>query len=109
MFTEENYAMPLQIMHMNKVTYDSLTDEQKEAVQKAAKAAETYGWDLLAERVKTNYETMRENGMTVVEDVSAEYIEALTKAGQQAMEDWKAKFPQADELLASYEKARGQQ
>ncbi|MGX1306017.1 TRAP-type C4-dicarboxylate transport system substrate-binding protein [Amorphus suaedae] len=108
-FTEVNYAMPLQIMHMNKDTYDSLTDAQKEAVLKAAKAAETYGWDLLAERVKNNYKTMRDNGMTVVEDVSPEYIAALTKAGEESMKDWKAKFPQADELLASYETARPKQ
>jgi TRAP-type C4-dicarboxylate transport system substrate-binding protein len=108
-FTEVNYAMPLQIMHMNKDTYDSLSDAQKEAVLKAAEAAEAYGWDLLAERVKNNYKTMRDNGMTVVEDASPEYIAALTKAGEESMKDWKAKFPQADELLASYEKARPQQ
>ncbi len=105
-FTEVNYAMPLQIMHMNKDTYDSLTDEQKKAVDEASKAAEKFGWDLLAERVKQNYKTMREHDMTVVEDVPDEFIQKLSDAGQEAINDWKSKFDKSDELLADYEQRR---
>ncbi|WAP69147.1 TRAP transporter substrate-binding protein [Jiella pelagia] len=107
-FTEVNYASPLQIVHMNKDVYDGLSDEQKEAVTKAAKEAEDFGWGLLENRVKENYAQMKENGMTIVTDVSPDYLAALGKAAEESISDWKAKFPDADKLLADYESQRKQ-
>ena len=107
-FTEVNYASPLQIVHMNKDVYDGLTDAQKEAVAKAAKEAEDFGWGLLENRVKENYAQMKENGMTIVTDVSPDYLAALGKAAEESISDWKAKFPDADKLLADYESQRKQ-
>lgn len=107
-FTEVNYAMPLQIVHMNRDAYESLTDEQKQAVTEAAKAAEEFGWNLLTNRVQENYEQMRSHGMTVVTDVPADYLQALGEAATPAIDDWKAKFgaEQADTLLGKYEELR---
>lgn len=108
-FTEVNYAMPLQIVHMNRDVYNELTDEQRAAVEAAARTAEEFGWGLLANRVQENYAQMKENGMTIVDEVSPEYIEALMAAAQPALEDWKSKFgAEAEELLKAYEAARGQ-
>jgi TRAP-type C4-dicarboxylate transport system substrate-binding protein len=106
-FSEVNYAMPLQIMHMNKDVYEKLSAAEKEAVKKAAKAAEVFGWGLLEARVKENYDQMRKAGMTVVTDVPAEFIQHLTKSGAKAMDDWKSKFgSRADALLADYQARR---
>ncbi|NDW05996.1 TRAP transporter substrate-binding protein [Jiella pacifica] len=107
-FTEVNYASPLQIVHMNKDVYDGLTDAQKEAVAKAAKEAEDFGWGLLENRVKENYAQMKENGMTIVTDVSPDYLAALGKAAEESISDWKAKFPESDALLADYDSRRKQ-
>lgn len=106
-FNEVNYAMPLQIMHMNKSVYDKLSEAEKTAVKNAAKAAESFGWGLLEARVKENYDQMRKAGMTVVTDVPAEFIQHLTKSGAKAMDDWKSKFgSRADALLSDYQARR---
>ena len=106
-FTEVNYAMPLQIMHVNRDVYEELSDAQREALDTAAAEAETFGWDLLRERVDENYAEMRENEMTITEEVDPAFIEALAEAGQTAIEDWKGKVGEpAETILADYESRR---
>jgi TRAP-type C4-dicarboxylate transport system substrate-binding protein len=105
-FTEVNYAMPLQFMHMNRDAYDALTDAQREAVHAAAAAAEKQGWDLLAARVAQNYETMTSNGMTVVTDVSDEFLAGLAAAAEESHAEWRGRFGPAEELLQAYQAAR---
>lgn len=107
-FTEVNYASPLQIVHINRDVYDALSDEQKAAVATAAKTAEDFGWNLLADRVQQNYAQMTENGMTIVTGVSPDYIAALGEAAKPSIADWRSKFgeEEADKLLAAYEAAR---
>jgi TRAP-type C4-dicarboxylate transport system substrate-binding protein len=106
-FTEVNYALPLQIVHVNKDAFDSLSEDEQKAVMEAAKEAEAYGWELVVNRVQENYEQMRSHGMTIVETVPAEFIAELTKAGQVAVEDWKSKMgAAADEILKAYDEAR---
>jgi TRAP-type transport system periplasmic protein len=105
-FTEVNYAMPLQFMHMNRDAFDALTDAQREAVLSAAAVAEKQGWDMLAARVVQNYEAMTANGMTVVTDVTPEFLAALSAAAEESHAEWRAKFAAAEELLAAYEAAR---
>ncbi|ESR25916.1 TRAP transporter substrate-binding protein DctP [Lutibaculum baratangense] len=108
-FTEVNYAMPLQIVHINRDVYEGLTDEQKEAVEAAADAAEEFGWGLLAERVQENYAEMEGHGMTVVTDVSSDFIDFLSQSGTKAIDDWKSKFgDEAETLLSDYESRRNQ-
>lgn len=107
-FTEVNYAMPLQIMHMNLDAYEALSEDQQDAIRAAAAEAETFGWDLLANRVEQNYATMSAAGMTIVTDVSPEYLAELGAAAETTVAEWKARFPNADDLLAAYEAARGQ-
>lgn len=107
-FTEVNYAMPLQIVHMNRDAFEGLTDEQKKAVTEAAKGAEEFGWNLLGNRVQENYAQMRSHGMTVIEDVPAEYLEALGAAATPAVDDWKTKFgaEKSAALLGKFEELR---
>lgn len=107
-FTEVNYAMPLQIVHMNKDVYEGLSDELKQAVDEAAAEAEAYGWELAEKRVQENYEEMKSHGMTIVTDVPQEFIDKLTEAGQVALEDWKSKMgaEAAEKLLQEYDSLR---
>jgi len=107
-FTEVNYAMPLQILHMNKDTFDAMTAEQQEIIRAAAAEAETFGWDLLENRVSENYATMTNAGMTIVTGVSADYLAALGAAAETTVAEWKARFAAADELMATFEAARAQ-
>lgn len=105
-FTEVNYAMPLQILHMNKDAFEALSAEQQAAVRAAAAEAEAFGWDLLANRVSENYATMQANGMTIVTDVSPDYLAALGAAAETTVNEWKARFPHAEALLEAFNATR---
>lgn len=108
-FTEVNYAMPLQFVHINRDAYEALTDEQKAWVAEAAGRAEDFGWGLLDDRVAKNYTDMTGHGTTIVKDVSADYIAGLVKAAQPAVEEWKKKMgPDADEILNAFAAKRTQ-
>ncbi|MAO93094.1 MAG: C4-dicarboxylate ABC transporter substrate-binding protein [Rhodospirillaceae bacterium] len=87
-FTEVNYAMPLNMIHINLDVWNDLSDANKEAVLTAAKAAEDHVWAALEKRVEQNYAEMKANGLTVVTGVDAGYLEALNKAGEKARSEW---------------------
>lgn len=106
-FTEINYAMPLQFVHMNKDVYDDLSDQQKAWVAEAAKAAEDFGWAQLAGNVADNYALMKSHGMTIVTDLEPGYLDALAKAAAPTVEDWKKKVgPDAEKILSAYAAAK---
>lgn len=87
-FTEVNYAMPLNMIHINLDVWNDLSDEHKEAVLTAAKAAEDHVWAAVEKRVEENYAEMKANGLTVVNGVDTGYLDALNKAGQKAQAEW---------------------
>lgn len=87
-FTEVNYAMPLNMVHINLDTWNGLTADQQAAVLEAAKAAEDYVWAAVEKRVAGNYAEMKANGLTVVTGVDSGYLDALNNAGQKATAEW---------------------
>lgn len=105
-FTEVNYASPLQFVHMNRDVFDGLSEEDQQLIRDAAAEAEDFGWGMLAQRVEENYAEMRGHDMTIVTDVPEEFMNHLVEAAQVAIEDWRERFGQADELLAAYEERR---
>ncbi|MDN3718177.1 TRAP transporter substrate-binding protein DctP [Roseibium salinum] len=81
-FTEVNYAMPLNMIHINLDTWNDLSPEHQDAVLEAAKAAEDHVWQSVVTRVSENYTQMRSENMTVVSDVDPAFLAALHEAGQ---------------------------
>lgn len=107
-FTAVNYSMALNMTHMNRDVFDSLSDAQRQIVLDAAAAAEDAAWAELSERVARNYATMGEHGVTITETVPDEFREALVAAGQQVYDDWLAQVgPVGQEILDAYNAARG--
>ncbi|MBS8262775.1 C4-dicarboxylate ABC transporter substrate-binding protein [Roseibium polysiphoniae] len=90
-FTEVNYAMPLNMVHINLDTWDGLSPEHQEAVMAAAKAGEDHVWQSVVTRVGENYAQMQAEEMTVVTDVDPAFLAALLEAGQKAREEWLVK------------------
>lgn len=87
-FTEVNYAMPLNMVHINLDTWNSLTESQKDAVLKAGKMAEDHVWKSVETRVASNYKDMKAAGVTVVTGVDAGFLTMLNEAGEKARADW---------------------
>jgi len=102
-FTEVNYAMPLNMVHINLDTWESLSPELQEAVLEAARAAEDHVWEAVQTRVRENYTAMEEAGMTVVTEVPDDYLAALREAGSEARADWLEKTGETGQaILDSY-------
>lgn len=105
-FTNVNYASSLQALHVNRAAFDGLSAEHQTAVLEAAAAAEAFGWGLLVDATTKDFETMRANGMTVTETISAEFSDALTTAAQPFIEEWiESTGPRAQSIMDAY-KAR---
>lgn len=87
-FTNVNYASSLQVIHINRDIWNGLSEEHQTAVMEAAQTAEDFGWNLLVDVTASDFETMRENGMTVVETVPANFSAQLTEAARPFIEEW---------------------
>lgn len=90
-FTEINYAMPLNMVHINLDTFNGLSPELQQAVLDSAAATSERNWQAVLTRVEENYAEMGDNGVTVISDVPEDYLAALNEAGRVALDDWLAK------------------
>jgi TRAP-type C4-dicarboxylate transport system substrate-binding protein len=87
-FTEINYAVPLNFVHMNKSLFDGLTPELQKAVIDAAKEAEDRNWAEVVSRTQKNYDQLEADGGTLVVGMSDEFIGELSSAGGAVLKDW---------------------
>ena len=102
-FTEINFSTSLNMTHVNKDAWDALTDEQREALLKAAEAANKAAWGALEQRVAENYAEMKEHGMTVHQDVPEEFLSALTEARLAVHDEWLEDMgPEGQKILDAY-------
>jgi len=107
-FTEINYAMPLNMLHINLDVFDGLTPELQQAVVEAAEATSERNWQAVLKRVDENYAEMQQNGLTVVTDVPQDYLEALNEAGHEALDDWLAKTGEKGQaIIQAYTAKKG--
>ncbi|GAA5064366.1 TRAP transporter substrate-binding protein [Roseibacterium beibuensis] len=87
-FTEINYAMPLNFVHMNRDAFEALPPEGQQAIVDAAAATDARNWQALADRVSLNYETLRGQGVIIVEEITPELQAHLADAASVVLEDW---------------------
>ena len=104
-FTAINYSMTMSMVTMNMDAWNGLSPELKKAVLDAAQATSERQWGEIRNRVAVNYDRMRANGVGITTEVPPEFLEALRKAGQVAIDDWLAKAgPSGQEILDTYRK-----
>ncbi|RJE84104.1 C4-dicarboxylate ABC transporter substrate-binding protein [Paracoccus onubensis] len=107
-FTAVNYSMALNMTHMNKDIYDSLTPEQQDIIRAAAEKASDAAWEDLEKRVEQNFEEMRANGVTITTDVPADFLEFLRQSGQEVYDEWLSNVgPVGQQILDEYAEKRG--
>lgn len=106
-YSAMNYAMALNMTHVNRYEWENLTDAQREALLAASDAASETAWSALEKLVDANYAEMRENGMTVHDEISPELQSLLTESGKGVYDDWLAKVGDTgQEILDAYAAAR---
>lgn len=107
-FTQINYAMPLNFVHMNADIFDGLSADQQKALKDAAAAADDRNWSALEARIASNYAKVKENGVVLTEEMSPELQAHLSKAAAAVVADWKEKAGKDGQaILKSYGEAVG--
>jgi TRAP-type transport system periplasmic protein len=89
-FTPVNYAFPLSFAFVGKAAYESLPEDQRRAVDEAARETEARQWSAIAGRLEQNYAVMRQNGVTIAAQAPADVLAALRAAAAPVVEAWAA-------------------
>lgn len=82
--------IPKNVVFVNKAAFEALDPAVQKAVTDAAAAAETRGWALGAEKTAAYMDTLKKNGMQVLEP-SADLKAGLAEVGTKLTEDWSKK------------------
>lgn len=96
--------LPKNAVIMNKRAFDALDAPTRDAVLKAAAAAEQRGWEA-SKKVNTDtLQVLRNNGMTV-EPPSAQLKADMQKVGETMVKEWLEKAgPEGAELMSAFRK-----
>jgi TRAP-type transport system periplasmic protein len=86
-FAQVNYAVPLSFAFVSKAAYDALPDDQRRAVDEAARETEARQWQAIAGRLEANYAVMRANGVAIT-DAPADVAALLRAAASPVVEAW---------------------
>ena len=104
-FTEINYAVPLNFVHMNKDTYDALSSELQAAVMAAAGEASARNWAEVVGRTQRNYDILKDEGGIIATELSDSFLQDLGKAGSAVLDEWLAKTGERGAaIIAEYRK-----
>lgn len=82
------YAIPLNMVHMNRDEFDDLSDAEQAAILEAAKLTDEHNWKSVRMRVKGNYADLNKNSVAIHEDLPAPFIERLQSSAKPALEEW---------------------
>ncbi|KAA0012892.1 TRAP transporter substrate-binding protein [Billgrantia pellis] len=87
-FSGIQYAIPLNMVHMNRNAFESLSSDQQEALREAARRTDEHNWQAVRERTVSNYGTLEENGVSIHDPVSADFQQALSEAASPVISGW---------------------
>ncbi|MFM2480242.1 TRAP transporter substrate-binding protein [Celerinatantimonas sp. YJH-8] len=82
------YAIPLNMVHMNKDEFDSLNASQKKALLKAAELTDKHNWATVRTRVQENYKQLAAHQVTIHKDLPTPFIMLLQDAAKPTLKDW---------------------
>ncbi|GLQ05889.1 TRAP transporter substrate-binding protein [Sneathiella chinensis] len=102
-FTEINYALPLNFVHMNADVFGGLSPEQQKAVLEAAKTASDRNWQEVTGRTQRNYEKVKADGGTVINTGTDTLLSDLSGAAEDVLKAWAEKVgPRGDAILTEF-------
>ena len=87
-FSAVQYAIPLNMVHMNKEVFESLSDEQQQVLLEAAKLTDQHNWAAVETRTEENYQTLGEHDVAINDPVSADLLNALKEASTSVVDNW---------------------
>ncbi|RUR34427.1 TRAP transporter substrate-binding protein [Vreelandella nanhaiensis] len=106
-FSAVQYAIPLNMVHMNKAVFDSFSEEQQQAVLEAARLTDQHNWAAVETRTEENYQMLAENNVEVSDPVAQDLTDALSEASASVIENWLGSTGDTGETIIN--EFRGQQ
>ncbi|WP_417617473.1 TRAP transporter substrate-binding protein [Oceanisphaera sp.] len=82
------YAIPLNMVHMNKDEFDGLDEAQQEAILDAARLTDEHNWQEVRARVVKNYQQLVQQGVSIKQQLPEEFTRELNQAAEKAIERW---------------------
>ncbi|MCF8468966.1 MAG: TRAP transporter substrate-binding protein [Sneathiella sp.] len=108
-FTEINYALPLNIVHMNKDAFDRLSPDQQKMVMDASALASDRNWAEVVGRTEKNYAQIKKDGGVIVTDGNEALLADLSKAGEIVLTEWLEKTgDRGAAAIAAFQEKTGQ-
>jgi TRAP-type transport system periplasmic protein len=106
-FTEINYALPLNFVHMNKAVFEKLSADKQKAVLTAAKTASDRNWAEVVGRTTRNYDLLKAGGGTVVTINTGGLLSDLSDAGKAVLDEWLVKTgDRGQKIIEAYNSKR---
>lgn len=102
-FSGIQYAIPLNMVHMNRDAFSSLSADQQEALLEAARRTDEHNWEAVRQRVEVNYRDLRNNGVTIHDPISSDFQQALSEAAEPVVSGWKETIGErGEEILKAF-------
>lgn len=98
-FSGIQYAIPLNMVHMNRDAFDSLSPAQQDALLEAAQRTDEHNWQAVRERTQSNYATLEENGVTIHDPVPDDFQQALGEAAAPVISGWQEGIGERGETI----------
>lgn len=86
-FYDTQAWLPKNAILVNKRAFDALSQENKDALLKAAEAAEKRGWELSREKTQWYLDSLAKNGMDIIKP-TPELMDGLNKVGETMLAEW---------------------
>ncbi|MCW4150987.1 TRAP transporter substrate-binding protein [Halomonas sp. 18H] len=87
-FSAIKYAIPLNMVHMNRDAFESLSESQQEAILQAAEETDAHNWEVVKERVAQNYETLETHDIAIHDPIPEDFRAGLEEAATPVLENW---------------------
>jgi len=102
-----NFAIPVNMININLDTFNSLPQEQQDILVQVGQEMEKKWWQEAEDTMDEEIKTLRENGMTVHEEISDELARKLRESGQFIIDNWLEKVGQdGQEILNEFNEQR---
>jgi len=87
-YTEIRYAIPLNMVHMNRDTFDGLSDSEQQAILEAAKRTDAHNWETVRNRLEQNYADLKTHEVALFTEVDPAMAAKLKAAAKPAVQEW---------------------
>lgn len=101
------YAIPLNMVHMNKDEFDDLSKENQQALLKAAEITDKHNWETVRARVQGNYKELAEHKVAIHDQLPHDFIQLLQNAAKPALQEWlKDSGKDGETIMAEFEQKK---